>query len=1021
MPNPIQQFSIAEFEAHLASWSPIRRIDSVHLHCTDRPRHADWRGLASVEAMRRFHISIGMSDIAQHVTVDPRGRVWTGRPFDVVPASARGHNGTAAVGPFMIEMVGLFERGIDVFGGAQRDAAYAVVVAVLQKFGLDASAVKFHREFPGTGKTCPGLDLDPAAVRAGIKALLDASSARSAGPHGVRGGTRRAASALRARAAARAAGAAGSAFDAVEDVELAGDLKDYEVPEDAEALASQQAIAETLDRAGVSAGDATGQRALRALRAADDIDPRFRELVGHVINTSQGVLSGKGLMQNTTLDLDTLINRHLAPAVASGAIQHIVFYAHGGLVSERSALCYAKTILPWWLAQGIYPIFFVWESDLFSTILNRPRAARGFGDFGDFWDKGVEVATQLLARQIWARMKANARACSAPMTGHGKPGGLFEFAQRFHPWYNALPATDRPKLHAIGHSTGPILLKRFMPRIYAPEREQAFFREQGHPFDSLSYLAPAIRIDDFAAEVLRDIGPNKSIRGLDIYTMNERAERDDDVVKIYRKSLLYYVRNACEDRTNGRIVGLQEDLFADGSLVAEFKLGKKSDLTAGDSAKNLRIEFSQHEDQSPQNRATVATTHGGFDNDEATLSSVARRILGLAATNPLPLSGERFPSEKDFDECRAEGRDSRSGDDADQDQEETDEAFADGASAFAAADASSGSGPCPCCPYAGGHRPSEFDAPAGGYATALGNVDDTPAATIDAPAPWSDAQAPAVLTARAGRRLAVCIGIDEYRDSPLAGCVNDSVAWAKRLTALGFKVTALKNRNATRSALAGALEKLVTNARPGDELVFQFAGHGSQVTDTDGDETDRFDEVLCPVDYHKGELFIDDDLYAITAQLGVAAGAYLTFLMDCCHSGTNTRAAPPKVRPRAGQDRRGRFLTLPDVAVEKYLALRARQVRTARALGTPSERDALPGVVSFAACRDREVALENNGQGDFTRHALAVFDGVLDERGSNAAFLSAVVRRFGDAREQTPQMQDPLPALRRRAFLGGRP
>jgi hypothetical protein len=80
----------------------------------------------------------------------------------------------------------------------------------------------------------------------------------------------------------------------------------------------------------------------------------------------------------------------------------------------------------------------------------------------------------------------------------------------------------------------------------------------------------------------------------------------------------------------------------------------------------------------------------------------------------------------------------------------------------------------------------------------------------------------------------------------------------------------------------------------------------------------------------------------------------------------------------------------------------------------------LPGVVSFAACRDREVALEHDGQGDFTRHALAVFDGVIERGASNAAFLSAVLRRFGDDREQTPQMQDPLPALRKRAFLGGR-
>jgi hypothetical protein len=41
----------------------------------------------------------GWSDLAQHLTVDPQGWLWTGRNRNLAPASATGHNGTAGEGP----------------------------------------------------------------------------------------------------------------------------------------------------------------------------------------------------------------------------------------------------------------------------------------------------------------------------------------------------------------------------------------------------------------------------------------------------------------------------------------------------------------------------------------------------------------------------------------------------------------------------------------------------------------------------------------------------------------------------------------------------------------------------------------------------------------------------------------------------------------------------------------------------------------------------------------------------------
>ncbi|WP_291980650.1 caspase family protein [Luteitalea sp.] len=941
MPHPIEALSLSEFETLLDAWTPVRRITQVHVHCTDHPRHAEFRGLASVEAMRAFHQSIGMADIAQHLTIDPQGLIWTGRPFDVMPASVRGHNGTTAAGPFMVEMVGLFERKVDPFAGAQKNTAYAVVRAVLAKCGLDENAVKFHREFLNTGKTCPGLDLDPAKFRTDIKALL-ANNTLSAFDVPVPSGLTRGA--------------------IVRTALTRSDLRpepDYlEVPEHAHAAEEQAVLTRLIEQGRLATDDGAGARG---------IEDEFRDLIGHAVNTSQGVLSGKGAMQNTTADLDTLVRDHLTPQFDGDGFDHLLFYAHGGLVGETSALRYARAMLPWWKSHRVYPIFFIWESSLFQTIWKQPRGQRGLGDF---WDKGVEVATQQLARPIWAEMKANARRCSEPTTRFGRPGGLHELAQRLLPW---LSQHKKVKLHAVGHSTGPIVLAPFM----------RLFTDEGLAFESLNYLAPAIRIDDYA----RDVAPivdGRTVKRLRVFTMSDKAERDDNVAQIYRKSLLYYVRDACEDRNDGRVLGLQKDLFADPSMRSAFGLADKRDLRAPlkYSVSDVRaIEFSQRDEDGALNQRTLATQHGGFDNDEATLRSVLANVLGVAA---LGFGGKRFPTSEDFART-LEG--------------------ADAARALVQPDDGEAqpSVDCVCCCCHG-----EKAKPV----TAFDREDDGEDEPVDSGSQASVDRAESPVT----RRVAVCIGIDTYAGMPLSGCVNDSRAWQARLERAGFSVTTLRNRDATRSRMLEALTSLVKDSRRGDQLVFQYAGHGTQVPDLNGDEVDRFDEALVPVDYQRGELLTDDDIYQVCAQLRERPGVTLTFFMDCCNSGTNTRVA---ALPRPGLNQQVRFFKLPASVIREYEAVRRRD--GARATVPPAgEREPQPGVVSFAACLDHEFAFETDSHGDFTTSAMTVFDTTLAGGGSNQAFITAILKAFGRDRRQNPTLLDPAPGMKQRRFLGGR-
>lgn len=117
--------------------------------------------------MWRYHTrENGWSDIAQHLSIAPDGTLWPGRDWNKAPASATGHNGSARVGPFMIEMIGDFDVGRDRLEGAQRAAVMDVIARVQRRFGLPAEALRFHNQM--SGKTCPGSSLSRAQVVAEV-------------------------------------------------------------------------------------------------------------------------------------------------------------------------------------------------------------------------------------------------------------------------------------------------------------------------------------------------------------------------------------------------------------------------------------------------------------------------------------------------------------------------------------------------------------------------------------------------------------------------------------------------------------------------------------------------------------------------------------------------------------------------------------------------------------------------------------------------------------------------------------
>jgi hypothetical protein len=134
---------------------------------------------------------------------------------------------------------------------------------------------------------------------------------------------------------------------------------------------------------------------------------------------------------------------------------------------------------------------------------------------------------------------------------------------------------------------------------------------------------------------------------------------------------------------------------------------------------------------------------------------------------------------------------------------------------------------------------------------------------------------------------ALIVGIDKYQDykKNLGGCVNDALSAANTLIRKYnySEVLILKDSKATKEALLRELESLVSVTQPGDNAVFFYSGHGSQVPNVHGHELDTFDECLVTHDHSWSNPLIDDDIrYCLRNH---KQGANICLIMDACHSG----------------------------------------------------------------------------------------------------------------------------------------
>jgi hypothetical protein len=142
-------------------------------------------------------------------------------------------------------------------------------------------------------------------------------------------------------------------------------------------------------------------------------------------------------------------------------------------------------------------------------------------------------------------------------------------------------------------------------------------------------------------------------------------------------------------------------------------------------------------------------------------------------------------------------------------------------------------------------------------------------------------------------KKAVLVGINyKGSDAQLNGCIND----IRNINNILINNCEYKSENIrilteehaispTKKNMEDNINWLVRDIKAGDTLIFYYSGHGANINDRNGDETDGKDEVLVPLDYNANGVISDDWLFTNMANK-VPQNATLWSFTDCCHSGT---------------------------------------------------------------------------------------------------------------------------------------
>jgi hypothetical protein len=144
-----------------------------------------------------------------------------------------------------------------------------------------------------------------------------------------------------------------------------------------------------------------------------------------------------------------------------------------------------------------------------------------------------------------------------------------------------------------------------------------------------------------------------------------------------------------------------------------------------------------------------------------------------------------------------------------------------------------------------------------------------------------------------GKALLFGLNYAHIPDARLNGCINDVMQISNQIHLIFgdyFPIDIFTDDvDKVNTSYDGIVKHLYNLAIQtySDDLEFawvHFSGHGSQTQDTNGDELDYMDEGICPSDFNKKGIIIDDILNNVISKCNPKTK--ILFVSDCCHSGS---------------------------------------------------------------------------------------------------------------------------------------
>lgn len=331
--------------------------------------------------------------------------------------------------------------------------------------------------------------------------------------------------------------------------------------------------------------------------------PNRSDIVGHFINIDDGrYITGGRYGSPTAPEMAETVERLANAKSNDGAgYDHLVIYAHGGLNTLDDE---ARRIATWkrrdiFGRNGLYNFHLMWGSGFLDEAfgqLSTTQGGRAAGFVGDLvFETGFGKA---LGSAAWRNMKQDAVAAFTEDPEYD--GGMVGLAPLFQ---GLEKAKKRPVLHLVGHSAGAIMLGRLLGAL-------GRFGLKKMVLGSVHLMAPACTVEFFNAlygPYLKGGGAVPLADKLYLYNLHAGLELADTVgvggLPGYGRSLLHLVSRAYEDKPNTPLAGME--MYAAG-------LGKPAKLS---------IDYALGPN-------TASTSHGGFDNDAATLTAIMRRVRG---------------------------------------------------------------------------------------------------------------------------------------------------------------------------------------------------------------------------------------------------------------------------------------------------------------------------------------------------------------------------------------------------------